>query len=251
MQITDWTREKFEQKIKEDWTAYFESDPRAFEKSGSSYLKREHYAEGRMIIAHAGSRTFVQYHPGVERRIVAFAKLCPPNLALTADHFLSYFGNQQIRVECLDYLYYLYPADLNLPPLAELYSLRKLTKEDQPLLAELNNACTEEEVENSFVSLDELGTWGCFIDDHLVSAAGYSDWGLYADFGVITHPQHRKGGLAKAAVAAGCREALEKGKIPIYRCHITLFPSIRTAAAVGFRKYPRVYFKMEVLKFVD
>ena len=251
MQITGWTREIFDQKIKEDWGAYFESDPREFEQSGTSYLKRENYAEGRIIIAHVGSRTFVQYHPIAESSILEFSRLCPTNLAVTADHFLSYFGNQRIRVECLDHIHYLYPADLNLSPPSETYSLRKLTKEDEPLLAELNNACTEEEVENSFVSLDELGTWGCFFNDRLVSAAGYSDWDLYADFGVITHPQHKKVGLAKAVVAAGCREAIEIGKIPIYRCHITLFPSIRTAAAVGFRKYPEAYFKMEVLKFVD
>lgn len=251
MELNTLTREAFEQMIVEDWTAYFACSPDEFGKSGSSFIQRKNYAANRVIIAHVGSRTFVQYHPGLEDQILAFARQCPSDLAMTADHFVSYFENTRVQIESLDELFYLYPPDLKPFTPHERFTVRKLSAEDEATLDELNNACTEEEVDNSFVAVDELGAWGCFADGKLAAAAAFSDWGLYGDFGVITHPQFRKQGLAKAVVAAACKEAIGMGKIPIYRCHITLFASINTAKALGFRKHPGAYFKMEVLKLTQ
>ncbi|MBN1536278.1 MAG: GNAT family N-acetyltransferase [Anaerolineales bacterium] len=249
MSINNLTEEEFEQRIIDDWAEYFESSPEEFEERGSKYLKRENYAENRVIVAHVGRRTFVQYSPNSEGRILAFAELCPNNFAVTADHLVSYFKNENIRIECLDNLFYLYPVSLRLFTPGERFVVRKLLVDDEAYLDELNNSCSKEEVDNSFVEIDELGVWGCFINDRLVAAASFSDWGLYGDFGVITHPELRKQGLAKAVVSAACKEAIGIGKIPVYRCHITLFSSISTAKSVGFSKYPRTYFKMEVLEF--
>ena len=146
-------------------------------------------------------------------------------------------------------MFYLYPGNLQLFTPNDKFTIRALSEADKDALDELNDSCTEEEVDNSFVGVDELGAWGCFYEDKLCAAAGFSDWGLYADFGVISHPKFRRLGLAKAVVSAACQNAIEIGKIPIYRCHITLFSSINTASAVGFKKYPRAYYKMEVLQF--
>ena len=250
MDLNSLPREEFVEKIIDDWAAYFDVSPGTFAKSGSSYLHRENYAANRVIIAHVDQHSFVQYNPDVDERIQSFAKQCPGDLTVTADHLVSYFENENIQIECLDNMYYLYPADLTAWKPDKSFTVRKLAPEDEGYLEELNGACLEEEVENSFVAVDELGAWGCFKEDKLVAATGYSDWGLYADFGVITHPSFRKQGLAKEVVSAACQEAIGIGKIPIYRCHITLFPSINTAKAVGFKKYSEAYFKMEVLKFM-
>jgi len=251
MNINNLTRAAFEQKIVEDWAAYFESSPEEFEKPGSRYIKRENYAANRVIIAQVNRRTFIQYSPNVENKILGLANECPHDLAVTADHLVSYFENAHILIESLDHLFYLYLADLKPWMPDAKFTIRELLATDEAYLEELNNACSKEEVENSFVAIDELGVWGCFRNEKLVAATGFSDWGLYGDFGVITHPEFRKQGLAKAVVAAACQEAIGMGKIPLYRCHITLFSSINTAKSIGFTQYPRTYFKMEVLRFRD
>jgi len=241
----------FEQKIVNDWLKYFESDLDEFGRSGSKMIARNKYAENLVIIAHVGKRTFIQYHPGVEGKVKELINLSPDGLTLTADHFVSYYENKNIQINNIDELYYLYSPDLNSFIPHDKFTVRKLLVEDEKYLYDLNNSCSEEEVDNSFVDIDELGVWGCFCEDKLVSVAGFSDWGLYGDLGVITHPDYRRQGHAKAVVSSGCKEIIEIGKIPVYRCHITLFQSTNTAIAVGFKKYSSAYSKMEVLKYTN
>ncbi len=249
MKIETLTEEDFKRRIIGDWAHYFNSNPEELSKPGSHYIKRDSLSDGRVIISHVGSRTFVQYGPDSEDKILSFGKLCPNDQVVTADHLVSYFGNENIHINCLDKLMYLYPANLKIFTPDTGVVVRKLQEEDQKYINELNNSCTKEEVDNTFLALDEVGAWGCFIDNRLVSAVSYADWGLYGDFGVLTHPEYRGQGLAKAVLSAGCKEAIFIGKIPIYRCHITLFSSINTAKPVGFSEYPTTYFKQEVLEF--
>lgn len=244
-------RAEFEQTTIADWAKYFKVSPSEFETSGSHFIEREHYAVEHVIIAHVNQKTFVQYHPQSAEKILALAKECPPTLSLGAEHLVSYFGNNHIKIECLDHLFYLYPADRIAFNVDAPFHIRQLLADDEAHLDALNNACTKEEVDNSFVAIDELGGWGCFHHEQLVSAAAFSDWGLYGDMGVITHPNFRRQGLAKAVVSAASEHALAVGKLPVYRCHITLFSSINTAKGVGFRPYQTSYFQMDVLHFTE
>ncbi len=244
-------REIFEQKIIDDWVKYFDSSKKEFETSGSKIIARNKYAKNLVIIAHAGQKTFIQYNPDVEGRVKELTRHSPSGMTLTAEHFISYFENENIRINNIDKLFYLHLPDLKTFTLDECFIIRKLVTEDEHYLNELNNSCSEEEVDNSFVEIDELGVWGCYFDNKLVAAAGFSDWGLYGDLGVITHPEFRRRGLGKAVVSAACKEIFEIGRIPVYRCHITLFQSINTAKSIGFRIYPKAYFKMEVLKYSE
>ena len=58
-----------------------------------------------------------------------------------------------------------------------------------------------------------------------------------ADLGVITLPEFRGRGLARATVLAMAADALERGYEPQYRCQLDNAPSVALALASGFRRF--------------
>ena len=68
-----------------------------------------------------------------------------------------------------------------------------------------------------------------------------------ADFGLDTSPEHEGQGLAKACTALAVRQALERGKRPVYVTLVDNIASQRVAAAVGFTPAER----FEILSHIE
>jgi GNAT superfamily N-acetyltransferase len=82
--------------------------------------------------------------------------------------------------------------------------------------------------------------FGTFRDGGLAAAATLSEWrGRPSDVCVLTHPEHRRDGLATTLAAAASRHALERGGLARYRAAVTNKPSLAIAHRLGYQEYGR------------
>jgi GNAT superfamily N-acetyltransferase len=84
---------------------------------------------------------------------------------------------------------------------------------------------------------------GCWQEDRLVAAAGYTVWGgALAHIGVTTDPAARGAGYGRSVVSAIGQHALEHGYVLQYRTLLANHPSLAIAAAVGMQAYATTLF---------
>ncbi len=116
---------------------------------------------------------------------------------------------------------------------------RRLTEEDVDAFAALAAAAPENDLDEAFVELDHWLVFGTFVEGRLAAAASMFPWRgtRLADLGVITLPEYRGRGLARATVLAMAAEALDRGYEPQYRCQLDNAPSVALALASGFRRF--------------
>lgn len=118
------------------------------------------------------------------------------------------------------------------------HDVRLLSGRDQNSVHQLRAACDAKEWEHGGCDAEARGVSGVFVDDELVSLAGFEIWGRkIAHISVVTHPSHRSRGYARSAVAHVSKVALEAGLIPQYRALESNEPSICVARSLGFVHY--------------
>ena len=133
-----------------------------------------------------------------------------------------------------DYLYYL-PAGTHLAP-DQSMAPRLLTSADSVAFDAFQAEASEQDRDDAFVELDHWAAFGCFNGDRLVSAASAVPWesSLIADLGVLTLPDVRGQGYARAVVLAISRFSHQQGYEPQYRCQIDNLASVELAKSCGF-----------------
>ncbi|MHA3795357.1 GNAT family N-acetyltransferase [Rhizorhabdus wittichii] len=134
-----------------------------------------------------------------------------------------------------DFLFYF--PDVPVPtPVARL---RRLTEADREAFGVFRAEASEQDLDDAYVELDHWAAFGCFEGDRLVSAASVYPWGnaLIADIGVLTLPDARGKGYARAVVHAIGRYAREQGHEPQYRCQIDNAASVALAKASGLMPF--------------
>ncbi|MDR6146549.1 RimJ/RimL family protein N-acetyltransferase [Sphingomonas sp. SORGH_AS870] len=138
-----------------------------------------------------------------------------------------------------DFLFY-YPADA-MPDVSHKRSARQLTEADHIAFCAFHSSASQEDREDAFVELDHWAVFGCFDGDRLVSAASAILWkdSPLADLGVLTLPDARGRGYARAAVLAISAYARQQGYKPQYRCQLDNQASIALAKACGFALFGR------------
>ncbi|MFJ4039157.1 GNAT family N-acetyltransferase [Microbacterium sp. NPDC090007] len=202
---------------------------------------------------------FVVVDPGLpENRAVSVVRVedGPTVVAVSADHAaqIGLDDGETIpadevttRIEAAgvslndpDHLFYL-PLEEQEVVAAETHGIhtRRLTADDAPAFATMVAAAPEHELDEAFVELDHWLVVGTFVDTRLVAAASMYPWGAthLADLGVITLPEFRGRGLARATVRALSAEALARGYEPQYRCQLDNAASVALAIASGFRRF--------------
>ena len=133
-----------------------------------------------------------------------------------------------------DYLFYL-PADTRVASDRSM-AARRLTIEDRGAFEVFQANASEQDRDDAFVELDHWAVFGCFDGDRLVSAASACPWenAPVADVGVLTLPDVRGRGFARAVILTisdfSRREACE----PQYRCQLDNLASVALAKSCGF-----------------
>jgi len=115
---------------------------------------------------------------------------------------------------------------------------RLLTGADEAAMRELAEGCGETAWKQSKIAVDRQTNFGLFVGPKLVAASGYLNMGgLLAYIGVISHPDHRGKGYAKAVAAQCMTHALDKGLFPMWRTLQANETAVKLAGAMGFEQY--------------
>lgn len=115
---------------------------------------------------------------------------------------------------------------------------RLLTAADEAAMRDLAEGCGETAWKQSKIAVDRQTNFGLFVGPKLVAASGYLNMGgLLAYIGVITHPDHRGKGHAKAVATAAMTHALEHNLIPMWRTLDAHEAAVQLAGVLGFQKY--------------
>ena len=135
-----------------------------------------------------------------------------------------------------DHLFYL-AESAPLPPPGS--SARRLTADDRHAFAIFHHEAPEADREDAFVEWDHWAVFGCFDGDRLISAASAILWenSPFADLGVLTLPDARGKGAARAVVMAMLDFVRGQGLEPQYRCQVGNSASVALATACGLRLY--------------
>ena len=139
-----------------------------------------------------------------------------------------------------DNLFYFSRADLDTLLGEDPHSdVRQLSDTDAALFAQFQSSASEQDLDDAYVELDHWAVFGAFAQDRLVTAASMYPWGnaRIADLGVLTLPEYRQRGHARAVVRALCKHAAQKGYEPQYRCQSDNHASLAVAKAAGLTHF--------------
>lgn len=159
-----------------------------------------------------------------------------PGATVTAEQLAS------ITLNDPDHVFYL-PLDEQAMLTAEATpsTTRQLGADDADAFERFAAEAPDDDLDEAFVELDHWLVFGTFENgDRLVAAASMYPWALstgssaFADLGVITLPEFRGQGKARATVRAMSARALELGYEPQYRCQLDNAASIALARKAGF-----------------
>lgn len=118
-------------------------------------------------------------------------------------------------------------------------NVRQLTTDDAAIFDQFCAKASEEDIDAAYVELDHWLVYGAFENNELVCACSMYAWNQskLADLGVLTLPDFRGKGYARAVVQAICRHAAEAGFEPQYRCQLDNAASVQLAKAAGFKLF--------------
>jgi RimJ/RimL family protein N-acetyltransferase len=115
---------------------------------------------------------------------------------------------------------------------------RLLTSADSAALALFADAIGPIAWEHSGLGKQPQPIAGCWGEERLVAAAGYTTWGAtIAHIGVATDPAAGGQGYGRSVVSAIGEHALEHGYALQYRTLLANSPSMAIARALGFQAY--------------
>ncbi|PXA99151.1 GNAT family N-acetyltransferase [Nostoc sp. 3335mG] len=152
---------------------------------------------------------------------------------LSADTLKARLEQAGVILHDPDYLFYLSAEERGAPDRTR-HAL-KLTEADRVAFDLFYYAASEQDREDAWVELDHWAVFGCFDGDRLVSAASMNLWddSPIADLGVLTLPDARGKGLARAVVDAISRFSRAQGYEPQYRCQLDNRASVALAGSCG------------------
>lgn len=165
--------------------------------------------------------------------LIARTGLDPAGVTSTAD-LQDQLAATGVSLHDPDYLFY-FPADTRVVS-DQLGAARRLTIEDRAAFEAFQAEASEQDRDDAGVEIDHWAVFGCFDGDRLVSAASAYPWenAPVADLGVLTLPDVRGRGFARAVVLMTGDFARREGYEPQYRCQLDNLASVALAKSCGF-----------------
>ncbi len=141
-----------------------------------------------------------------------------------------------------DKLYRLDARDFRAPVEPPGALVRLLGPEDAAAFADLDAACSADDLDAGYVELDHDLVFGAFSGGALMAKAsaypflaGDEEDGAVWDIGYVTRPGARGSGWGKACAAGLARAILDRGRVPLIRAADSRPASQGIALALGFR----------------
>lgn len=118
-------------------------------------------------------------------------------------------------------------------------AVRRLTEADHDSFDRFHRSASPQDRDDAWVEFDHAAVFGSFDGDRLVCAASMVPWreSPLADLGVLTLPDARGRGHARAVIAAIADHAVAAGYEPQYRCQTDNRASVALARSAGFASF--------------
>lgn len=203
----------------------------SFTSKGLSFAVSETLSPKRpaMIIEMNDGTARAVVRPEVAERVAI-----DPVTTLSIADIWSQLAGAGVTLHDPDYLFYL-PKEAQ-PVLDKTKNARQLGENDRVAFDNFHLETSEQDREDAFVELDHWTVVGCFDNGRLVSAASICLWdgSPAADLGVLTLPDARGKGFARAVVQSINVISMQRGYEPQYRCQLDNHPSVALAKTCGF-----------------
>lgn len=232
------SRAAFTRDVHRLWAERYGCDPSDLERAGTRLVPRAQSADERGVhLWLIGEHRFAEVDPALSAALQDWLSRQPATHQISVDEITAALPGETIQEVTTGHVYYLFPPDLRPFEVPGVYWLRSLTAADAPALATLHAACTPLEVDESYVEVDHLIAFGIFDGPALLAAASGYRWGGFLDPGVLTHPDHRRQGLGRAAVGTLARWAIDHNIIPQFRHNSDNPGSQSVAITLGFTPF--------------
>lgn len=166
-----------------------------------------------------------------DRATAIRAMLAPPPHGRTPGNFASALDSVSLAVVGPAYIGY---AETVPQP---VHPARALGTRDAPALDTLQQACDATEWGHGGSDVRHPCS-AVFVSGRIAALAGYKVWGgTIAHISVVTHPDFRRRGLGRSAVAHVVQRAIAAGLLPQYRTLESNRASIHVAESLGFHLY--------------
>ena len=217
------------------WAEHFHLPVECFAEPGTTiYLNKKRSVESSVVLWQLDRHVVVEVSPAMAELVGQIAAPLAREYRLSLDDFRRAWG-------AIEYsqmpLYALDPGLFRPHAVPAPYTLRQLTKDDQPAFDEFLAQCTEDERDEGDVSIDHLLAFGAFDGTRIIGASSVFVWRGFMEPGIVTDPACRGKGLGKALIGACADYYLGGERVVSYRHDATNLASQRIAESLGFSRY--------------
>jgi GNAT superfamily N-acetyltransferase len=230
------TTNELEQVVYGYWAKRFGCDRQDFVHSGTLVIKEEELAgTGKIYLYHIDRMSIVRADPSLAKQAGLPDGYDRDSGSLSVPKLQALV---RVKVDSTFLDYHLDAKDFKCFTARGDFTTRRLYAEnDNPYLLSLYEACTEGDLDEAAINVEELDPviYGMFDGDQLVAYASHRYWeDVIADIGVLIHPGYRGRGLGKAVVSALCEWCIGNEVVPMYRVFRYNAHSCKLAQALGF-----------------
>ncbi|MBN2581986.1 MAG: GNAT family N-acetyltransferase [Planctomycetes bacterium] len=228
-----------DRRVAEYWAGVFGIEPDEFTAPGTRVVPNGGKVAGRKaswIFRH--DRTcLISAPPQLVADVRTRAARLDPDVMQTTEGIATLFGGRADRTVGPAYQGHIAP-DAFRP--CDSPQVRMLMPADRAALVSLTALS---EWNESGLAGDNPSLCGYFADGQLACVAGLIRWAPnVVNVGVITAPQHRRRGYARAAVSAAVQAAIARGDLVLYQTLAVNLAAVALAESLGCRKYAQHVF---------
>ena len=135
------TRDKIIETANRDWAEFYQCEASLFSKPGSRMVVSERMkGMGRVSIRFIGNHAMISIDEDVREQVEKILAEATAGLSLGMEHFLTFFGNEQIQVNSVTLANLVAEDEIIKPqPPDSRYQLRKLTEADSGKMEKLRS----------------------------------------------------------------------------------------------------------------
>jgi len=221
----------FRDQVKHAFFNYWDVD---YDSDTVFVVQRDHYAASRhTFLYEISGKQLIATNPNDYPKLTSLAR----DRKTSIEELKESISDIQIKRIPDNGISFLNPTDLVKSETSDKYEIKHLDESYASQFKEFLGACSEEDIEQGQVSVEDEMPTGLVYKNKLVGVSSYWFWGeSIADIGIIIHPEHRKKGLGKVLLYHQCLRGIEIHKINQYRYDIDNLASQELCKRAGFKE---------------
>jgi hypothetical protein len=224
-------------RLLEGWRTAFPPVADELGRAGTSVVgDGDRRGDGAIVLWPCVPRVVAEARPEMADRLRGYLADRPTDHRLTIDEVVAAGLAGAAPTRQRDRFYALDPATFRAPPTPEGLTVAVLGEQHRGAVEVFLAACPEDDREEGDVGIDpphELAV-GVLDGARVLAVASVYAWRGFGDVGVLTHPDARRRGAGRLAVAGLCERLLDASRAVVYRHDEANLGSRGIARSLGF-----------------